>query len=78
MLEVIGMHRDAALTVDSTPLPSYLVTAHKQVWDDALLFGRKFGYRNAQASLPGPHGYHRPSHGLRHHRCGARIRPGQV
>ncbi|MEJ2420233.1 MAG: vitamin B12-dependent ribonucleotide reductase [Acidobacteriota bacterium] len=56
MLEVIGMHRDASHQVDASALPEDLALASRQVWDDALVFGRQHGYRNAQATVIAPTG----------------------
>ncbi len=56
MLEVIKMHRDQSHAVDSSLLPEDLALASRQVWDDALTFGRRHGYRNAQATVIAPTG----------------------
>jgi ribonucleoside-diphosphate reductase alpha chain len=71
MLRVIRNHRRAAYNADKreyegltiTPTgidpafaPSYLVESSKQVWDDALAMGEKFGYRNAQVTVIAPTG----------------------
>lgn len=46
--------RPQALNADK--VDSYLVTAAKKAWDDALLFGEKHGYRNAQTTVLAPTG----------------------
>ncbi|MBT4790976.1 MAG: vitamin B12-dependent ribonucleotide reductase [Halobacteriovoraceae bacterium] len=69
MLKVIRNHRRAVyaasdyegLTVNPQPLnpksiDSSLVTIAKQVWDEALELGEKFGYRNAQTTVIAPTG----------------------
>lgn len=56
MLEVIKMHRDKSNEIDSTLVPEELLIAAKQAWDDALLFGMRNGYRNAQMSVLAPTG----------------------
>jgi ribonucleoside-diphosphate reductase alpha chain len=71
MLRVIRNHRRAAhnappaeyedLTVrpkgiDVRYAPPYLVNAAKEVWDEALAKGEKYGYRNAQVSVIAPTG----------------------
>ena len=56
MLEVIKMHRDASHAIDAGFLPEELALACRQVWDDALTFGRQHGYRNAQATVIAPTG----------------------
>ncbi len=71
MLRVIRNHRRAAyaaddgeyeaLTVKPAPLsksytPKYLHKAALMAWDDALKYGEKFGYRNAQVTVLAPTG----------------------
>ena len=56
MLEVIKMHRDASLRLETDYLPQNLALASRQVWDDALVFGRQYGFRNAQATVIAPTG----------------------
>ncbi|MGA9750532.1 MAG: vitamin B12-dependent ribonucleotide reductase [Acidobacteriota bacterium] len=56
MLDVIKMHRDASHKVELDYLPESLGLASRQVWDDALVFGRQFGFRNAQATVLAPTG----------------------
>lgn len=55
-LRVIGKHRDAAYTINSTGVPADLLDAAKQSWDTALEDGKKFGFRNAQISVLAPTG----------------------
>jgi len=56
MLEVIGMHRDAADQLDIINIPENLVATAKVDWDEALTLGKKFGFRNAQATVLAPTG----------------------
>ena len=56
MLEVIKDHRDASHNIEAHHLPADLGLACRQVWDDALVFGRRFGFRNAQATVLAPTG----------------------
>ena len=37
-------------------LPEDLALASRQVWDDALVFGRQYGFRNAQTTVLAPTG----------------------
>ena len=56
MLNVIEMHRAAAGQIGTTVCPDYLLEAAKSGWDEALELGRKYGYRNAQATVLAPTG----------------------
>ncbi len=56
MLEVIGMHRDAAYKIDAAACPAELLKAAQEDWDDALKLGEQHGYRNAQATVLAPTG----------------------
>ncbi len=56
MLEVIRMHRDKSNEIDSTLIPQELSMSARQVWDDALLLGMRYGYRNAQVTVLAPTG----------------------
>lgn len=56
MLEVIGMHRDAAYKIDGETCPAELLKAAQEDWDDALKLGEQHGYRNAQATVLAPTG----------------------
>ena len=55
-LEVIRMHRDAALEVDGRDLPADLRVRSRAVWDEALALGAKHGFRNGQATVLAPTG----------------------
>ena len=56
MLEVMSMHRDAALTIDKEKCPNYLREAAIEDWNRCLEAGEKHGYRNAQATVLAPTG----------------------
>jgi ribonucleoside-diphosphate reductase alpha chain len=56
MLRVMRKHRDAADEIDGEHVPEAVLSAAKQSWDDAIAFGGKHGYRNAQASVLAPTG----------------------
>ncbi len=55
MLRVMEMHRNATDEIDPA-CPRYLSEAARQVWDECLESGRRFGYRNAQATVLAPTG----------------------
>jgi ribonucleoside-diphosphate reductase alpha chain len=55
MLDVMQMHRDAVERINSA-CPGYLRDAARQVWNECLQSGRKYGYRNAQATVLAPTG----------------------
>ncbi|NBX31018.1 vitamin B12-dependent ribonucleotide reductase, partial [bacterium] len=55
MLGVMQMHRNAVEKID-TSCPAYLHDAARRIWDDVLAGGRRFGYRNAQATVLAPTG----------------------
>ena len=56
MLDVMGMHRDAAYAIDDAHVPAYLAEAARTTWDDAVKLGKRHGYRNAQATVLAPTG----------------------
>jgi ribonucleoside-diphosphate reductase alpha chain len=55
MVKVMQMHRDAVEQVDPA-CPDYLRDAARAVWDEVLEQGRRFGFRNAQATVLAPTG----------------------
>ncbi len=55
MLNVMQMHRDAVEQIDPS-CPEYLSNAARRVWDDVLVSGREYGFRNAQATVLAPTG----------------------
>ena len=55
MLRVMQMHRDAVEKIHPA-CPSELRDAARIVWNECLASGRKYGYRNAQATVLAPTG----------------------
>ncbi|QDV31957.1 Vitamin B12-dependent ribonucleotide reductase [Planctopirus ephydatiae] len=55
MLRVMRMHRDAVDRIDSS-CPEELRKAAEEVWDDVVDSGRRFGFRNSQATVLAPTG----------------------
>jgi ribonucleoside-diphosphate reductase alpha chain len=57
MVGVIAKHRAAVGNIqDSDSVPSDLLSAARQAWDDALDLGEVHGFRNAQATVLAPTG----------------------
>src|SRR3954467_1877805 len=57
MIGVISMHRAAVGNIEtSDTVPSDLLSACRQSWDDALNLGEVAGFRNAQATVLAPTG----------------------
>ncbi|MBW8884577.1 MAG: vitamin B12-dependent ribonucleotide reductase, partial [Planctomycetia bacterium] len=55
MLRVMQMHRDAVEQINPAG-PAELKDAARKLWDDVLALGKRFGYRNAQATVLAPTG----------------------
>ena len=56
MLNVMQMHREAVEHIDDS-CPDYLKESARRLWDDVLVQGGRFGFRNAQADRLGSHRY---------------------
>jgi ribonucleoside-diphosphate reductase alpha chain len=57
MIGVMAQHRAAVGNIDGAEaVPSDLLTACRQAWDDVLNLGEVHGYRNAQATVLAPTG----------------------
>ncbi|MBI4042409.1 MAG: vitamin B12-dependent ribonucleotide reductase [Deltaproteobacteria bacterium] len=56
MLRVIGKHRLALKKVDRSLCPENLYRAAEQEWTTAYELGKRYGYRNAQATVIAPTG----------------------
>jgi ribonucleoside-diphosphate reductase alpha chain len=56
MLEVIGMHRDAAHRLPARGVPAELRREAVMAWDAALEVGTNAGYRNSQVTVLAPTG----------------------
>src|SRR5262250_120164 len=55
-LDVIRMHRASVNNINKTNVPAPLYEASKACWDEALVHGEKFGYRNSQVTVLAPTG----------------------
>src|SRR4029079_12475064 len=56
MLRVLGQHRAAAADIDEELVPTELLGAAQQSWDEAVELGNELGVRNSQASVLAPTG----------------------
>ncbi len=56
MLRVLDMHRSAAAGIDEELVPSEILSAAQEAWDNACELGKDFGVRNSQASVLAPTG----------------------
>ena len=56
MLRVLRMHRDEVAKIDEEAVPTDLLSAAQQSWDNAVEWGEEFGVRNSQASVLAPTG----------------------
>ncbi len=54
MLRVMQMHWDEVEKI--TAAPRYLCKAAREIWDDVISDGRRYGFRNAQATVLAPTG----------------------
>jgi ribonucleoside-diphosphate reductase alpha chain len=55
-LDVISMHRNAALAIPAAGVPEELLSAAHGCWTEALESGRLHGYKNAQVTVLAPTG----------------------
>ena len=55
-LEVIRMHRDATLDIDSHRVPQAVYENARKCWEEAYALGRSAGFRNAQTTVLAPTG----------------------
>ena len=55
-LDVIRMHRDATMHIDSKLVPPAVYENARKVWEEAYELGREAGYRNAQTTVLAPTG----------------------
>jgi ribonucleoside-diphosphate reductase alpha chain len=55
-LGVIKMHRDHAYAINGTLVQDDLLAAARGCWDEALLHGQEYGFRNAQVTVIAPTG----------------------
>ena len=56
MLRVLNMHREEAAKINEELVPSELLSAAQQSWDEACELGAASGVRNSQASVLAPTG----------------------
>ena len=56
MLRVIDKHRNLAYQLKPAKEFSYLPKAAQEDWDEALAFGKTYGYRNSQVTVVAPTG----------------------
>jgi ribonucleoside-diphosphate reductase alpha chain len=56
MLRVLNMHREEAAKINEELVPSELLSAAQQSWDEACELGSASGVRNSQASVLAPTG----------------------
>jgi ribonucleoside-diphosphate reductase alpha chain len=55
-LDVIRMHRASVNNIDKTNVPAAIYDGSKACWDEALVHGERFGYRNSQVTVLAPTG----------------------
>jgi ribonucleoside-diphosphate reductase alpha chain len=55
-LRVIAKHRDAAYSISAEGVPTAMLEATRQLYDETLQLGREHGYRNAQVTVLAPTG----------------------
>ena len=56
MLKVLRMHRAEVAKIDEELVPTELLSAAQEAWDEAVELGEEFGVRNSQASVLAPTG----------------------
>ena len=56
MINVLRMHRAEVAKIDEELVPTELLSAAQEVWDEAVELGEQFGVRNSQASVLAPTG----------------------
>ncbi len=56
MLDVLRMHRAEVAKIDEEAVPTDLLSAAQEAWDEAVELGQQHGVRNAQASVLAPTG----------------------
>jgi len=56
MLRVIGKHRDDVGHINSALVAPNVMEEARSCWDEALLLGQKYGYRNSQVTVLAPTG----------------------
>ena len=56
MTRVLHMHRAEVSKIDEELVPTELLSAAQEAWEDAVVLGEQYGVRNAQASVLAPTG----------------------
>ena len=56
MLRVMGKHRAAVDDIDAALIPETLLDAARTAWDETVILGTEYGYRNSQTSVLAPTG----------------------
>jgi ribonucleoside-diphosphate reductase alpha chain len=56
MLKVLRMHRAEVAKIDEESVPTELLSAAQETWDEAVELGEQFGVRNSQATVLAPTG----------------------
>ena len=56
MLEVLRMHRAEVAKIDEELVPTELLSAAQEAWDNAVETAESFGVRNSQCSVLAPTG----------------------
>lgn len=56
MIQVMEKHCDAVQQMTQEHCPQYLLDTAKELWDTVLEAGKRYGYRNAQATVLAPTG----------------------
>jgi ribonucleoside-diphosphate reductase alpha chain len=55
-LRVMRKHRSAVERIDSALVPYEVMQAAREAWDDAILLGQRYGFRNGQTTVLAPTG----------------------
>jgi ribonucleoside-diphosphate reductase alpha chain len=55
-LKVLRMHRAEVAKIDEESVPTELLSAAQETWDEAVELGERFGVRNSQATVLAPTG----------------------
>jgi len=56
MMRVMEKHKAAVYRINADKCPSYLLRAAEEDWNEAVAFGKRYGYRNAQTTVIAPTG----------------------
>jgi ribonucleoside-diphosphate reductase alpha chain len=56
MIDVLHMHRAAVSKIDEELVPTEVLSAAQESWEDAVVLGEQYGVRNSQASVLAPTG----------------------